>query len=202
MIGFCVEHVKTMTLAELGPPKVVEDLVNCVQNGDCILFLGAGVHREPPPDSSFEYLKEKRPPLGWELTEQLAKDCGFADKLPGEQLDLQRVSLCYEKTQGLGRKALVDSLIYHMRDGKEPSPALRMLAGLPFKIIVTTNYDHLLERALQDAGKKRVRLIYDPTQDARARDVTDDPTPERPLLFKIHGDLDHRESIVITDEDY
>ena len=32
--------------------------------------------------------------------------------------------------------------------------------------------------------------------------MTTDPTVERPLLFKMHGDLDKRDSIVITDEDY
>jgi hypothetical protein len=192
-----------MIAAELGPPQVVENLVNSIERGDCILFLGAGVHAPPPVDSPYVYLEEKRPPLGCDLAEKLAAECGFIQRLPHDSVgDLQRVSLCYQTTQGLGRKALVDSLIKHLGEEKEPSPALRMLAGLPFKVIVTTNYDHLFERALAEVGKEPVRLIYDPIHDTPSPDVVEDPTRERPLLFKIHGDLEHRESIVITDEDY
>jgi hypothetical protein len=185
------------------PPKVREDLVAQVRKGDCVLFLGAGVHYPPPAESPYRYPKEKAPPLGGALAQILAKDCDFEKTLPNDTVgDLQRVSLCYETTQGLGRKALVDALEHNLVDGREPSPALRMLAALPFKIILTTNYDPLLEKALRDHGKQVEPLIYDPTPDTVARDPVDDPTPDHPLLFKIHGDLSRRDSVVITDEDY
>ena len=191
-----------MTNLEIGPPKAVEELVSRVKRGDCILFLGAGVHAPPPPNSKYVYPEEERPPLGGELARRLADECEFEKQLPFDRPDdLQRISLCYENTPGLGRKALVDALIRELRDGKEPSPALRMLAALPFKIIVTTNYDQLFEKALHDAGKSEVRLVYNPAYTTFNDDYMD-PSSERPLLFKIHGDLDHRESIVITDEDY
>jgi hypothetical protein len=188
---------------EIVPPKVIEKLVDQIRRGECILFLGAGVHAPPPEDSPYRYPEEKRPPLGGTLALQLSQDCEFENILPQDSpYDLQRVSLCYETTRGLGRKALVDALGAQLREGREPSPALHLLAALPFRIVVTTNYDQLFERALAGAGKEPVRLVYDPTPGRAARDVASDPTPERPLLFKIHGDLDHRESIVITDEDY
>jgi len=190
-----------MAIFELGPQRVIDNLVNSVKVGDCILFLGSAVHAPPPADSPYVYPEEARPPLGRELTMRLAEECDFAGQMHEENLDLQRVSLCYEM-KGLGRKALVDSLVDHLGKGKRPSPALHMLAALPFKIIVTTNYDQLLEQALHDCGKREVLFVYDPTQEAHSQDMFDEPTPERPLLFKIHGDLDRRESIVITDEDY
>ena len=187
----------------LGSQKAVENLIGCVKRGDCILFLGAGVHFPPPPESTYVYPEEHRLPLGSALARELATDCEFESKLPGDSVwDLQRVSLCYETTEGLGRKALVDALVRHLDEGKEPSPAVRMLAELPFKIVITTNYDHLFERAVHTTGKREKRLIYNPQHGTRSEDIDADPTPERPLLFKIHGDLDERESIVITDEDY
>lgn len=179
-----------------------EKLISCVKKGECILFLGAGVHTPPPSDSQWVYPEEARPPLGRELAEMLAKQCDFATTIPGENLDLQRVTLCYETTEGLGPRALVEFLLRHLSDGKRPSPALRMLASLPFKVIVTTNYDRLFERALHDCGKEEFRLVYDQELGVHSKDMLEDPTPDRPLLFKIHGDLDDEDSIVITDEDY
>jgi hypothetical protein len=186
---------------EITVPK--KQLVKHVKKGDCILFLGAGVHALPegPP---YAYPAEEAPPLGGNLAKILAEECSFKKKLPKESpYDLQRVSLCFETTPGLGRKELVDSLNRHLRVGKKPSPALKMLAGLPFKIIVTTNYDQLLETALWESGKDPTNVfVYNPDDKQPTPDVTEDPTEERPLVFKMHGDLNDRDSIVITDEDY
>jgi hypothetical protein len=185
------------------PPKVLEELVDRVRKGDCILFLGAGVHAPPPEGSAYRYPEAHRPPMGSALANVLAKDCEFEKTVPRDSIsDLQRVSLCYETTRGLGRKSLVDALVKHLAEGKEPSPALRMLTTLPFKILITTNYDPLLERALRACGKQVEPLIYDPSPATVAPDPSEDPSPDRPLLYKIHGDLTRRESVVITDEDY
>jgi hypothetical protein len=187
----------------LGSQKAVENLVDSVKKGECILFLGAGVHAPPAAGMPWVYPKEQRLPMAGALAKALCKGCDFKERFPKDSpWDLQRVSLCYENTQGLGRQALVDTLVDLLHTGKQPSPALRMLAALPFKIIVTTNYDHLLERSLHDLGKEEQKLVYNPEHDEPAEDLSADPTPERPLLFKIHGDLNKRESIVITDEDY
>jgi hypothetical protein len=185
------------------PPTALEDLVNRVRTGNCILFLGPGVHAPPPEGSPYKYPEAQRPLMGGALAQMLAKECYFEKALPKDPTwDLQRVSLCYETTQGLGRKSLVDALARYLDAGKEPSPMLRMLAALPFKIILTTNYDRLLERALHGCGKQTETLIYDPAPGIKAQDVVEEPTPDQPLLFKIHGDLTRSESIVITDEDH
>jgi hypothetical protein len=179
----------------------LEDLVAHIKVGECILFLGAGVHASPPDDSRYSYPEEQRPPSGRKLAESLAKECRFKQQFPEESpCVLERVSLWFEIT--LGRKRLVDSLEEHLMAGKKPSPALKMLAALPFKIIVTTNYDRLLEEALRESSKTPFLIVYNQRLGEHTKDTTPDPTAERPLLFKMHGDLDQRESIVITDEDY
>lgn len=180
-----------------------KELVKHVKKGECILFLGAGVHAPPPEDSLYTHPAEKRPLLGGDLAEALAEECSFKEQFPEESLqDLQRVSLCFETTKGLERKGLVDSLVSHLGLGKKPSPALKMLAKLPFKIIVTTNYDQLLETALREFGKDPAIIVYNPESDKPTPDMTEDPTEDHPLIFKMHGDLKQRASIVITDEDY
>lgn len=192
-----------MNKDEINDYKALHHLLENVKKGNCILFLGAGIHTPPPDNDNFIYPLEQRPLLGKSLALELAKECGFQQKFPEDECtDLQRVSLCFEITEGFGRKKLVDTLdIYLMKD-KRPSPALKMLAALPFKIIVTTNYDRLLESALFKADKDPKTIVYTPLPANQTEDMDDDPTIERPLLFKTHGDLNLPDSIVITDEDY
>jgi hypothetical protein len=181
----------------------LKELAEQVSQGQCILFLGAGVHAAPPEGSIYSYPEEQRPLLGEDLAEELARVSGFCKTFPKESpRDLMRVSLCCETE--LGRKKLVDLLDRHLREKKKPSPALEMLATLPFRIFVTTNYDQLLESALEKSEKYPEVFVYSRNEVERTPDVGEDPTAERPLLFKMHGDLDrlHRASIVITDEDY
>jgi hypothetical protein len=192
-----------MKIDEIKSEKAREEMASKVKLGECILFLGAGIHAPPPEDSSYVYPEEHRPLLGTGLAEKLAAICDYEAMFPDDPcLDLQRVSLCLEITKD--RKKLVDCLDEYLTVGKKPSSALVMLARLPFKIFVTTNYDGLLESALRDFGKKPAVFVYNPKPDKPTPDLSVDPKVEEPLLFKMHGTLehDHRSSIVITDEDY
>jgi len=176
-------------------------VANAVTNGRCILFLGAGVHYPPPTDAAYEYPEGERPPLGRDLARRLAKASGFEHSFPHESAtNLQRVALYFQIRHS--RYELVKMLERELRDGRRPSPIVRGLARLPFPLVATTNYDNLFERAIASTTEKDPFVsIYDPTPFERARDAHD-PTPERPLIFKMHGDFQSPESIVVTDEDY
>jgi len=192
-----------LDVGQLGSMAALKRLTDRVQVGQCILFLGAGVHVAPPASSRYTYPDEHRPLIGGDLSEHLAGDCGFRNEFPGESLrDLQRVSLCYETTKGFGRNALMEVLRRQLTEGRKPSAALNMLAELPFSIVVTTNYDHLLESALRGQGKEPDIFVYNPDSGEPTLDARADPTLQRPLVFKMHGDIDKGSSIVITDEDY
>ncbi len=185
-------------------PQTIKDLAGAISAGKCILFLGAGVHHAPPDGSAFQYPEQERPPLGGELAQQMAAECDFAAVCRGESpTNLQRVALCYERNKS--RQDLVNRIRTAVDDHTEPSPALRALAELPFPIVMTTNYDQLFERALAlSPERKRPYVgIY-----SRERVVTpdypgpDDPSGDKPFVFKMHGDINVPESIVVTDEDY
>src|SRR5689334_9491983 len=165
----------------------------------CILFLGAGVHAPPPVNSVFAYPGERRPPIGSALSRNLATSCNLAARFPDEDpSNLQRVALFYEIARS--RHQLVDAVTDAVQTGRRPSPMLQALARLDFPLVITTNYDQLLENALRAAGKEPRVAVYTP----RLEPTTDyrDPTVESPVIFKIHGDVSRPESIVITDEDY
>jgi hypothetical protein len=185
------------------PDLAFSQLVQLVKSGECVLFLGAGIHAPAPADSPYQYPTELRPLLGGELAEKLAEQCNYEGQLPQESLrDLQRVSLCYQYTKGLDRTKLVSALDTYLMVGKKPSPLLKMLAAMPFRLLVTTNYDRLTEMALRQREKDPTVVVYSPDPDKPTPDPSQDPTADRPLMFKMHGDLQTENSIVISDEDY
>jgi hypothetical protein len=76
---------------------------------------------------------------------------------------------------------------------------LRALAELDFRLIITTNPDGLLEDALWKVGKKPRLAIYTP--ESRKTDDPEILTAESPVVYKLHGDINHMETVVVTDED-
>jgi hypothetical protein len=179
--------------------SAVAQIAEAVRSGHCILFLGAAVHAPPPEDSPFVYPEEQRPPLGAKLSEALAAKCGLAERFPDEDArHLQRVALFFEIDRS--RFQLVNAIRDAVHVGKQPSPVLRALAELNFARVITTNYDQLFEAALRAAGKTPRVSVYTPKLES-TRDFPN-PTPESPVIFKIHGDIDQEETIVVTDEDY
>lgn len=180
-------------------PEAVKAVATPVADGKCLLFLGAGVHSAPPEGSAYTYPDDVRPPLGSTLSESLAEKCGLASKYPNEsQRNLGRVSLFYETLKS--RKELVDEIRDAVQTGKRPSPILHALAELDFPLVITTNYDKLFERALVLSDKEPQLTVY--SKSGAEPTVNYEPTSKEPLLLKIHGDVDHQESIVVTDEDY
>ncbi len=185
---------------ELDVDRILSVVAESVRRQQCILFLGAGVHAPPPNGSAFEYPEEHRPPIGKALSRKLAQISGFAEKFPLEDADdLQRVALAFEVD--CSRQELVEAVRTEVHQGKQPSPIVKALAELDFPLIITTNYDRLLERALVAAGKDPHVTVYEPDGDQPTADCPE-PTAAEPVVFKIHGDVSHRETIVITDEDY
>lgn len=134
------------------------------------------------------------------MSRALARECEFATRLPdGDPSDLKRVALAYELESSRWR--LVNRITDEVQTGKKPSPMLAALARLEFPCVITTNYDGLFECALRDVGKDPRVSIYKPT--AREPTTTfEDPRPDSPVIYKLHGDLSNRDSIVVTDEDY
>ena len=179
--------------------RVVELVAEAVRAGQAILFLGAGAHAPPPEGAEALYPSSQRPPSGAQLSRELAAECDFIGRFPGEDPgNLQRVALAYEIDNS--RNRLVDTITSAVDIGRQPSPMLEALAQLDFPLVITTNYDQLFERALQSAGKQPRVCVYSP----EPKPTTDfrNATPQAPVMYKLHGDIAHRDSLVVTDEDY
>ena len=184
---------------DLGIEDAADDVAEHLQDGTCVLFLGAAVHSPPPPESRFAYPDELRPLSARALSRALAVRCHLARRYEWENPeDLQRVSLFYE--MGRSRSDLIQAVKASVEAGKQPSRALQALAELDFKIVITTNYDTLFEQALRRVGKEPRVYVY--PRHAGLEEALGELSPQHPILLKLHGDVGQPETIVITDEDY
>jgi hypothetical protein len=197
----------TGTLSPTHPPSDVslpEEIVKAVNEGKCILFLGAMASAPSPTGCPFQYTQG--PPGSAELSQRLAKKCDYPKDDPW---NLARVSLYFATRKDKNRNSLIKAIAEEV--AAKPlvsSPAMHMLAALPFPIIVTTNYDQLYDDALHKAKarngvpKQPIIRIYDPKRNGPPDDVPLDIKEEQPVLLKLHGDIASFESIVVTEEDY
>jgi hypothetical protein len=191
--------------------QTVDEVAGCVSAGRCILFLGAAAHAKPPdpkpPDPPrYRYPESERPPLASVLSAQMAAESHFLARFPdGNPADLQKVALDFEIRKSRAR--LIQRIREAVHNNRKPSPVLRGLADLNFPLIITTNYDQLFEQALRLKKKNPIVSVYKKNE-GLARVATEDytfgeePRSDAPFMFKVHGDIDSPESIVVTDEDY
>ena len=198
--------------------------------GRVVPFLGAGANLCGRPRGvtwqlgQFDWL-----PSGKELSRHLAQAFDYRE----ENDDLVRVSEFVSLTAG--PRPLYDEL-RQLFDGDYPPTDLhRFLAHLPsilrerhpeappYQLIVTTNYDDVLERAFREAGEPFDLVTYDaegpyrgkfthrphqgqPTTIHEPNSYSDLTTSKRTVILKIHGAVDRenedRDSYVITEDDY
>jgi hypothetical protein len=179
------------------PQNVLEEIAKAIQGEKCVPFLGAGV--------SAGNANKPGLPMG----SQLAK--GMFEKLVQEQKDGQFIrdpenfpEVATHFQHHKKRFRLLEFLREKLPHEKlTPLPAHEALAGLPFKLIITTNYDTLMERALDNA--KRAKLVVIQPRDG-FKDLT---IPMKlhgateTILYKLHGCLsDPEDNFVITEDDF
>lgn len=160
--------------------------------GDLALFFGAGVS-----------IAAGLPSWGRLLTELVAKlelDDDVRDRMedlgPLEQAELIQVALADRSARAKSdtQKALGDRVSRIIRAASaRPSLSHALLAGMRVRQAATTNYDRLYEQAVTAAGG--------PTDGRPAvidRLPWDRASTERPWLLKMHGDVEHPDSIVLS----
>lgn len=82
----------------------------------------------------------------------------------------------------------------------------RVLAGLPFKVYMTTNTDNLLYEALEEVPGKRPRKRLCPWKDyvvqLTEHEQDYEPTVAEPLVYHLFGQLEDTDTMVLTEDDY
>ncbi len=154
-------------------------LAEAVKNKRVILFLGAGVSKEARNASG------QSPPDADQLRDILAQQ--FFSK-PMKNRDVMAVAEMAIAIAGGSSK--VFEAVRQIFEGFQPSEAHRQITKFNWRMIATTNFDLLVERAYSDS-KERVQTLV--------RFVKDDEPVEDKLqaalnpvqYLKLHGCLDH-----------
>jgi hypothetical protein len=190
--------------------------------GEVVPFLGAGAsvfHHPAHPDD-----KVICPPTGSALAELLAEEAGFLED-PDLRLDLPLVASYFEHVN-VDRSGLCDVLNSIFKPEFAPNALHRLLAQVAARkelLIITTNYDDMIERAFDEA-KTPYHLVITAIEDlelggtvkyrAPGRQDLVDEEPSKldvslasaSIIYKMHGSINRREPnvgyYVITEEDY
>ena len=161
--------------------RIPVELCEQIQRGQVILILG--------PEINLGESGEPGLPTFAELARELAERLGYQEA----DLNFQRVAQHYELEHG--RHALITYLKDRFSTSStSPLAAHRLLACLPFRVIVTTCLDNRLEWALKDADRPFIPVI-------RNADIPYEEI-EKLLLVKIYGDLEQPDSLILTETDH
>ncbi|MFZ4735581.1 MAG: SIR2 family protein [Bradymonadia bacterium] len=160
-------------------------LVQAVAEGRAVLFVGAGFSHNVTGLDWAALLETLKPHIsdtsGWDHLDQLDRAELYAQAHGRERLESELAALLPTAD------ALADKVTeFH-----------RTLLALPFPIIVTTNYDGLVEATLQ-ALDEPYRLVVEEDEVAPALTVQDGCR----LVVKMHGDLLLGDTVVLTRDDY
>jgi NAD-dependent SIR2 family protein deacetylase len=162
---------------------IPRELLDDISSGECLPVVGAGFSRNAilPPECQM--------PLWNDLGAEFAKLLGmtFSGK-PTDSLS------CYCDQRGkLELARLLRKSLYI--NSARPGNLHTCFAKLPFKHVLTTNFDFLLEQAYSVAGKPYIPVV---DEELLAFGQSNGET----RLIKMHGDLHHPSLMVVTEEDY
>jgi hypothetical protein len=205
-------------------------VIKAMVEGRLAFFLGAGVNLcGRPADQEWQKGQTVYLPSNSELAKHLAENFGYPSD---ESYDLMRVSQYIAMTAGHG--PLYNELHKLFAGDYPPNPTHWFFANLPatlrsngspsrHQLIVTTNYDDLLERAFLAANQPFDVVSYVAEGEHRGKFLHRAPGAEailierpneyrglsldqRPVILKIHGAVDRdapeRDSFVITEDHY
>src|SRR5579859_4753843 len=152
-------------------------LTDQARRGALVLFVGAGASRDVDLPSWKELLAPLAPQLGVET-------------------DTDVLDLAQWYADAKGRPALLEHVPKLLGAVTEPGETHHALASIAAPVVFTTNYDTLLERAIEDAQGTPADVVIDDGHIGLIDET------RRTSLVKLHGCLTLPESIVLTRDDY
>lgn len=156
------------------PPALVE----AVKSRRAIVFLGAGSSKEAAN------AKKETPPDADQLRDIIAQ------KYFGRRMDRRDLMAVAEMAiEASGGGSLVFETVRRAFDGFEPGDAHRLLGSFKWRMLATTNYDLLVEKAYE--GTKPIQQLVPFVKDDEPIEERLQSHPNPVQYLKLHGCLDH-----------
>jgi SIR2-like domain len=166
------------------PNPLLEDIVET----RCIPIIGAGFSRNAEVAQGAEI------PL-WDGVGRY-----FANQMK-EYLETNPLDAISAFCQEFSRAKAIEQLRRILFiDTSRPGSAHVSFAELPFDIIITTNFDFLLERAYDMVRKPYLPIVRE--EQLSISNIYYNSTSKLTQILKIHGDFNNPDRIVISEEDY
>jgi hypothetical protein len=177
-------------------PPVPDDLKDALIKGRCAAFIGAGL------SVGAGYPK-------WEalittlITRAVSK--GYIDaKKRGELEHMTKTAskwllVAQELTDSYGRATFHTELVTIFEAiNAMPTAVHKLVTEIPFKFVVTTNYDQLIENAYFPKFNRIPKIFTH----ADVSDFADSLWKQDFFILKAHGDLQKKSGIILTENDY
>ncbi|MBC7570216.1 MAG: SIR2 family protein [Spirosoma sp.] len=178
------------------------ELIDSITNNKCILFVGAGL------SSKVKRSNGKKLPNWQDFLEELYAYCLKKRIIfsvnPDDIKEMiskgNLIMSAQELQETISKKDFGDFINIVFRDRNvAPSKTHLLLPKIPFRSILTSNYDNLIEGAYALSNAGRIPNKF--TQE----DLLNISSPLRQeefYIFKIHGDLERLSTITLSSRDY
>jgi hypothetical protein len=181
---------------------VPDRLIEAAQHRNLVPLIGAGISRQAKP-AAFPNWREL---LDFLIDRALAKK--YINKKEGSEMgrlldkgqflmvaEQLRYNLPTDEYTSLLKEAFNPT-------GAKPTEVHKAVFRLGAPLILTTNYDLLLEDAYAEVNQRAANVYTyrgaaEVQQSLQIRQLTD-----RPIIFKLHGSIDEPSSIILTEQDY
>lgn len=179
------------------PLRVPDSLARHLTQGRCTLFVGAGLSMTAGLPGWVQLLREMLEELKRESSDSNNdEEWREVHRLIESGRLLEVADHCRRR---LGERLYREFLGSRLRGGKGQIPEVhKLIAQLPFREVVTTNYDKLLERAYAAHREESPQVVTS----AGASNLGSLLFNGDFFILKAHGDIDDAASLVLTAHDY
>lgn len=157
----------------------IKNYIKAINNGSAAVFAGAGLSMP----SGYVSWKELLRPFAEEIGLSIDKEN-----------DYLAIAQYYCNKQG-NRSGINDIVLEAFTKETKNNDSLKIITKLPIDVYWTTNYDHLLEEALKENGRKPDVKITNENLATNLRNCS-------AVVYKMHGDVQFPNDTVLIKEDY
>lgn len=167
-----------MIKGEIRKIDLIKEIEKAIKSDELGAFIGAGLSIPAGFCSWKELLREPAEEIGLDV-----------------EIENDLVNLAQYYSNSKKRTSIDDLIKGRFSKLVNPTENHKLLSQLPISTFWTTNYDKLIEKALEN----NMKLPYVKTNDKQLRGTNQN---FHAIVYKMHGDVDSPEDAVITRSDY